>query len=249
MSRVAIVTGAARGIGRAVAERLAADGLDVALVDLDAARCDATAASVRSAGQRTLAIGGDISNEDDVAATLETVTAELGAPAVLVNSAGTLREGLATRTDLTDWQTLLDVNLTGTFLMSRGAAPLMRQEGYGRIINLSSVGARGMIGFAAYGAAKAGVEALTRTLAIELGRYGITVNAVAPGFIATDMNRELAERSGRAFEELEREMVANIPVGRSGAPEDIAQAVSFFADERSGFFSGQVVYAAGGPVG
>jgi len=246
MTRVAVVTGAARGIGRACATRLAADGFDVVAVDLKSRACEETIAAVRAVGRRGLAIAGDVSDEDATIGVVARVAEEFGPPSVLVNNAGILREGLAVKMNLADWQLLLDINLTGTFLMSRAVAPHLRSAGWGRIINLSSIGAQGLIGLAAYGAAKAGVQALTRTLAIELGRHGITVNAVAPGFIATDMNRGLAERSGRSYDELEAEMIRGIPVGRAGVPDDIAQVVSFFADERSGFVNGQVLYATGG---
>ena len=246
MTRVALVTGAARGIGRAVAQRLAADGFDVAAVDLRSADCGQTIDAVTAAGRRGLALAGDVSDEASVADVVAQTAEQLGPPAVLVNNAGILREGLASKTELADWQMLLEVNLTGTFLMSRAASSHMRTAGWGRVVNLSSIGARGLIGLGGYGAAKAGVQSLTQTLAIELGRYGITVNAVAPGFIATDMNRDLAQRTGRTYDELEAEMIRDVPVGRAGTPDDIAQVVSFFADERSGFVSGQVLYATGG---
>ncbi len=245
--RVAIVTGGARGIGAAIALRLAAEGLDVAVVDLDTDACAATVDAIRGQGRRAFAVGADIAAEASVAAAVAQVAGELGPPVVLVNNAGVLRDRTLGKTSLADWELTVGVNLRGTFLMCREVAAHMRAAGWGRIVNLSSTGALGGPGLASYSAAKAGVQGLTRTLAIELGRYGITVNAVAPGFVATAMTAAVAERGGVPFEEMQQQVVKDIPVGRVGRPEDIAQAVAFFVDERSGYVSGQVLYVAGGP--
>jgi 3-oxoacyl-[acyl-carrier protein] reductase len=191
-ARVAIVTGAARGIGASIAERLAADGMDIAVVDLDATSCADTVRAVETQGRRAVVVGADVSNEASVVAAVEQVVQHLGAPTVLVNNAGVLRERTLLKTTLDDWDTMVNVNLRGAFLLSRSVKPYMRAAQWGRIVNLSSIAALGQLGLAAYSAAKAGIQGLTKTLAIELGRHGITVNAVAPGFIATPMTAGVA---------------------------------------------------------
>ena len=245
--RVAIVTGAARGIGAAVALRLAADGLSIAVLDLDDSSCAQTVAMIESLGARALAVAVDVSNEMAVRDAVTRVAERLGQPTVLVNNAGLLRERTLAKTTLEDWDLMLDVNLRGAFLMSRAVAPYQRASGQGRIVNLSSTGALGAVGLAAYSAAKAGLQGLTKTLAIELGRHGTTVNAVAPGFVASAMTAGVAERVGVSFEEMQQRILKEVPMGRVGFPDDIAHAVAFFVDARSSYVSGQVLYVAGGP--
>jgi 3-oxoacyl-[acyl-carrier protein] reductase len=248
-ARIAIVTGAARGIGAAVAARLAQDGYDVAALDLDAATCEETVAAVRAAGRRGLALGADVADEVAVGAAVSRVTAELGSPAALVNNAGILRDRIMSKMTVDEWDAVISVHLRGAFLMSREVLPLMREAMWGRIVNISSTAALGNVGQANYSAAKAGLQGFTRTLALEAGRFNVTVNAVAPGFTITDMTRATADRVGVDFEQMTREMIAQIPVGRAGRPDDVANAVAFFMDERAGFVSGQVLYVAGGPRG
>lgn len=246
---VAVVTGGARGIGAAVAQRLAEDGMDVAVLDLDEASCADTVAAVEAAGRKGLSVGCDVADEASVVAGVEKVVAELGAPTVLVNNAGILRDNLVFKMSTDDWDTVLDVHLRGAFLMSRECQKHMGPAQWGRIVNLSSTSALGNRGQANYSAAKAGMQGFTKTLAIELGRFNVTVNAIAPGFITTAMTEATADRMKISFEQLVQGAAGQIPVGRVGQPEDIAQAVSFFCDDRSGFVSGQVLYVAGGPTG
>jgi 3-oxoacyl-[acyl-carrier protein] reductase len=245
---VAIVTGAARGIGAATARRLAADGMAVAVLDLDAGSCEATVDAITAAGGRAIAVGADVSQDDQVEAAVATVAEELGPPAVLVNNAGVLRDNLLFKMSGDDWDTVLNVHLRGSFLMSRSVQKHMVDQRYGRIVNLSSSSALGNRGQANYSAAKAGMQGLTKTLAIELGQFGITANAVAPGFIATDMTAATAARLGMTFEDFQATVASRVPARRVGEVDDVAHAISFLASEGAGYVSGQVIYVAGGPL-
>jgi 3-oxoacyl-[acyl-carrier protein] reductase len=247
MTRTAIVTGAARGIGAATARRLAHDGYAVAVLDLLEDQAKATAEAIVADGGRALAVGVDVADEESVGAAVARVTAELGAPTVLVNNAGILRDNLLFKMSVGDWDAVLGVHLRGAFLMTRAVQAHMVEAKFGRIVNLSSTSALGNRGQANYSAAKAGMQGFTKTLAIELGKFGVTANAVAPGVIETDMIRETAERIGVPLADYLGVAAQDVPVGRVGQPEDIANAVSFFCSEQSGFVSGQVLYVAGGP--
>src|SRR5689334_12726610 len=246
--RVAVVTGAARGIGAATAVRLAAEGRVVAVLDLDEAACKDTVEKITAAGGTALAVGCDVSDEAQVQAAVARIAEESGAPTILVNNAGVLRDNLLFKMSASDWDTVMNVHLRGAFLMSRAVQAHQTKEGFGRIVNLSSTSALGNRGQANYSAAKAGLQGFTKTLAIELGKFGVTVNAIAPGFIATEMTKATAERMKISFEDMKAGAAAAIPVGRVGEPEDIAHLVSFFVSEGASFISGQVVYAAGGPT-
>ncbi|MET8905994.1 3-oxoacyl-ACP reductase FabG [Streptomyces sp. NPDC003236] len=247
--RVAVVTGGARGIGAATARRLAQDGFAVAVLDLDEAACADTVATIEKDGGRAVAVGVDVADAQRVESALARVATELGSVSVLVNNAGITRDNLLFKMTELEWDSVLGVHLRGAFLMSKAAQAHMTKAGWGRIINLSSVSALGNRGQANYSAAKAGLQGLTKTLAIELGKFGVTVNAVAPGFIVTEMTAATAERLGVPFEEFKAKRAAVTPVPRVGEPDDIAHAVSFFASEGAGFVTGQVLYVAGGPRG
>jgi 3-oxoacyl-[acyl-carrier protein] reductase len=246
--RVAIVTGAARGIGAATACRLAADGMAVAVLDLDAAACADTVDAITNAGGRAMAVGADVSKADQVEAAVGKVAAELGPPAVLINNAGIIRDNLLFKMTEDDWDMVLGVHLRGAFLMSRAAQKYMVEQRYGRIVNLSSSSALGNRGQVNYSAAKAGMQGFTKTLALELGPFGVTANAVAPGFIATDMTAATAARIGMSFEDFQAAAASQIPVRRVGQVEDVAYVISFLCSEGAGFVSGQVIYVAGGPL-
>jgi 3-oxoacyl-[acyl-carrier protein] reductase len=247
--RVAVVTGAARGIGAAVACRLASDGFAVGVLDLDEQACARTVHAITSAGGSACAAGVDVADPGLVDGAVGRVADELGPPTVLVNNAGITRDNLLFKMTEEDWDAVMSVHLRGAFLMSRAVQRFMVDAGWGRIVNLSSTSALGNRGQANYSAAKAGMQGFTKTLAIELGRFGVTVNAVAPGFIVTDMTASTAQRLGVDFEELQAQRAAETPVPRVGTPQDIAHAVSFFVGEGASFVTGQVLYVAGGPRG
>jgi 3-oxoacyl-[acyl-carrier protein] reductase len=246
-NRVAIITGAARGIGAATAQRLAADGMAVAVLDLDEPGAKAVAEQIVTAGGRALGVAVDVSDPEAVQAAVDRVAAELGAPTVLVNNAGVTRDNLLFKMTEVDWDTVMGVHLRGAFLMTRAVQKHMVEAKWGRVVSLSSTSALGNRGQLNYSTAKAGLQGFTKTLAIELGKFGVTANAIAPGFIATEMTRATADRLGVPFEDFITASAKQIPVGRVGQPEDVAHLVSFLVSEGAGFISGQVVYAAGGP--
>ena len=245
--QTAIVTGAARGIGAALTQRLATDGFAVAAVDLSAEACGDVVEAVTAAGGTARAFEADVSHEDSVAQLVDAVASDLGAPTALVNNAGVLRDNLLFRMSTEDWDTVMNVHMRGSFLMSRAVQAHMTDQRWGRIVNISSTSALGNRGQANYSAAKAGIQGLTKTLAIELGKFGITANAIAPGLIETAMTQATAERMGVPYETFVEKAAQQIPVARTGTPEDIAAAASFFVRDEASFISGQVLYVAGGP--
>ena len=248
MTHTALVTGAARGIGAAIAHRLSQDGMAVAVVDMDEAGAQATSQRIVEAGGRSIAIRADVTDEQQVADAVARTTDELGAPTVLVNNAGILRDNLLFKMTLDDWDAVMNVHLRGAFLMTRAMQSHMVAAKWGRVISLSSISSLGNRGQVNYSAAKAGLQGFTKTVAIELGPFGVTANAIAPGFIASEMTRATAERMGVDFEEFRSSVAAQTPVRRVGVPEDVANVASFLASDDASFVSGQVIYVAGGPT-
>ncbi len=220
--RTAIVTGAARGIGAATALRLAADGHAIGVLDLDESACADTVAAIVAAGGRAVGVGADVANADGVIAAVARVTEAIGAPTILVNNAGITRDNLLHKMSEADWDLVMTVHLRGSFLMTRACQAHMVEAKFGRIINLSSTSAQGNRGQVNYSTAKAGLQGFSKTLAVELGRFGITANAIAPGFIQTEMVRQTAERMGMPFDEFLAAAAAKNPSGRVGQPADTA---------------------------
>ena len=241
------MTGAGRGIGFATARRLAEEGAKVCLTDITG--IEEAAGRLADGFLNVFGARLDVTDREEVEGVVAETVSRYGRLDILVNNAGVTRDAFLFKMSDEDWKTVLDVHLTGAFLCSRAAQGPMVENGYGRIVNVSSVSALGNRGQANYAAAKAGLQGFTRTLAVELGRFGITANAVAPGFVETEMTRATAARMGVDWEAFVAARAEDIPVGRSGKPEDIAAAILYFASEEAGFVSGQVLYVAGGPRG
>ncbi|MET3194789.1 3-oxoacyl-ACP reductase FabG [Bacillus sp. OAE603] len=243
--KVAFVTGGSRGIGKAIVGLFASEGAKVAIIDINDDALKQTAEEFKQFEIYTKRV--NVVDGSEVQTAIKEVFDTYGAIDIVVNNAGVIRDNLLFKMTDSDWDTVMDVHLKGSFNVVRAAQEYMVKQKYGRIINISSTSALGNRGQANYATAKAGLQGLTKTLAIELGKYGITTNAVAPGFIETEMTRETASRIGISFEQLIEASLSQIPAGRSGKPEDIANAVAFFADEKSSYVNGQVLYVAGGP--
>ena len=245
--RVACVTGAGRGIGAATAQRLARDGAQVAVVDLREDLTTETVAAIRAAGGTALGIGCDVSQSEQVQQMVERIASEYGRLDILVNNAGVTRDNLLFKMTDDDWDTVMNIHLKGSFLCSRAAQKYMVAQKYGKIVCLSSTSALGNRGQANYSTAKAGLQGLVKTLALELGPLGVTVNAVAPGFIDTEMTRQTAIRMGVDPEQFKEAAAQRIPVRRVGVPADIANVIAFLVSDDASFVNGQVLYVTGGP--
>jgi 3-oxoacyl-[acyl-carrier protein] reductase len=245
--RVAVVTGAARGIGFGTATRFAEEGASVAILDLDESSAAEAAAKLPLVdGAKAVGIGADVSNTESADAAVERVVAELGGIHILVNNAGVTRDNLLFKMTDDDWDLVMNVHLRGAFLMTRAAQKHFVAQKYGKIVNLSSVSALGNRGQANYSAAKMGIQGFTRTLGIELGRYGVNANAIAPGFIATEMTDATAARLGVSVEDFRAAAAEANPVKRVGYPEDIAAAAAFLCSDEASYITGQTLYVDGG---
>lgn len=246
--RRALITGAARGIGRATAARFAEDGGSVAVIDLDLAAAQEAAKAIASEF-KTVAVGFacDVTKKDQVEETVADAATKLGGIDILVNNAGVTRDNLVHKMDDDDWDMVMAVHLRGAFLCTRAAQRYMVAQKYGKIVNLSSTSALGNRGQLNYSTAKAGLQGFTRSLALELGRFNINVNAVAPGFIDTEMTQQTARRLGHDPEEYRQMRAKNIAIGRVGVPRDVANLIAFLCSDEASFVNGQVIYASGGP--
>jgi 3-oxoacyl-[acyl-carrier protein] reductase len=240
--KVALVTGAGRGIGAATAQLFAKEGAKVAVSDLDEGPAQEIAGPLGG-----LAIACDVSNRAQVESMVERTVKELGRLDVLVTCAGIIRDNLLFKMTDEDWDAVIDTHLKGTFLCARAAQKHMVDNKYGKMVFLSSTSALGNRGQANYSAAKAGLQGMARTLAIELGQYNVNVNTVAPGFVETRMTRATAERMGVDYEAFKLGAASQIPLRRVGQPQDIANVIAFLCSDESSFVSGQNIYVRGGP--
>jgi 3-oxoacyl-[acyl-carrier protein] reductase len=242
MNKVAIVTGSARGIGREIALKLAEVGANVVVNDIPSAAeaLEEVVKEIESLGRQSMAITADVSSPEDVARMVESVVSKLGRVDILVNNAGVTRDGLVMRMSDDDWNTVLNVDLRSAFLCTRAVLRPMLKQRWGRIVSIASiVGIHGNAGQANYAAAKAGVIAFTKSVAKEVASRGITVNAIAPGYIDTKMTQNLDEKQSA-------ELLKRVPMGYAGTPRDVAEAVAFLASEEARYITGQVLGVDGG---
>jgi len=242
--KVAIVTGSARGIGAATARRLAQEGVKVVINDIQRERAEQTAAQLVADGFQAHCVVADVTRQADVQRLVDETVQRFGGVHILVNNAGAPRDKYLTKMTEEDWDFVIDVMLKGAFLMSKAVMPTMIEQGWGRVINLSSRAHLGNPTQANYSAAKAGLIGMAKALSMEEGRYGITVNCVAPGFIETEMIQALP-----TYEAIKERAIAAQPVKRVGRPDDIADAIAFLASDRASFISGEVLHVTGGRYG
>lgn len=245
-NRVAIITGGARGIGAATARHLAKAGAKVAVLDLNGEAARQTAASISESAGEAIGLEANVTDRENMTRVIDSIAEKFGRVDILMNNAGVLRDNLLFKMSDTDWDLVMDVHLKGAFITTQIAQRYMVEQRYGRIISMSSISANGYRGQVNYSAAKAGIQGFTRTVAIELGPFGVTANAIAPGFIETDMTRETAERLGTTIDEMRDQAAKNTPVRRGGVPDDVANAVLFLASEETSFVTGNTLYVTGG---
>jgi 3-oxoacyl-[acyl-carrier protein] reductase len=246
-AKAALITGGGRGIGAATAARLASEGAAVAVTDVDAAPAEETASAIERAGGRALALSCDVTDRDQVEEAVARTVEAFGRLDVLVTCAGVIRDNLIHKLSDDDWRTVLDTHLTGTFLAVQAAQRHMVPQRAGRIVVISSTSALGNRGQTNYSAAKAGIQGMAKTLAIELGPFNVNVNCVAPGFVATRMTEATAARLGMEFEQFQELVAQQVPLGRVGRPEEIASVIAFLCSDDASYVTGQVIYARGGP--
>ena len=245
--QVALVTGAGRGIGAATARRLAGEGAAVVVSDLDITPAQEVVEEIEAAGGRGMAIACDVTERPSVEAMIEESVSQFGTVDILVACAGILRDNLVHKMTDSDWDSVIDTHLKGTFLAAQAAQRKMVEQRRGKMVFISSTSALGNRGQTNYSAAKAGLQGMARTLAIELGRFNINVNTVAPGYVDTRMFRSVADRLGVDHQTLEAELAADVPLGRIGTPEDVAAVITFLASDDARYVSGQTIYVRGGP--
>jgi 3-oxoacyl-[acyl-carrier protein] reductase len=234
--KVALVTGGGRGIGKSTAARFASEGAKVAALDL-----------AFDDDVQGLTLSTDVTKREDVEAAITRAVEELGGLDILVTCAGIIRDNLVHKLTDDDWEAVIATHLRGTFLATQAAQRHMVEQGGGKMVLISSTSALGNRGQLNYSAAKAGIQGMTKTLAIELGRFNVNVNCVAPGFVSTAMTRQTAERIGVPFEDFQRFAAEQVPLGRVGEPEDVAGVIAFLCSEDASYVSGQVIYVRGGP--
>jgi 3-oxoacyl-[acyl-carrier protein] reductase len=246
-NRVALITGAGRGIGQATALKLASEGAAVVCADMDLGPAKETADLAVAAGGRASAVACDVTDRGQVEAAVQRAVSDYGRLDILVACAGIIRDNLLFKMSDEDWDSVIDTHLKGTFQAARAAqAPMVKQR-YGKMVFISSTSALGNRGQSNYATAKAGLQGMAKTIAIELGQFNVNVNAVAPGFIETRMTRAVAERTGVDFEQMKQDAAARTPLRRVGQPEDVANVIAFLCSDEASYVSGQVIYVAGGP--
>ncbi|WP_408011659.1 SDR family NAD(P)-dependent oxidoreductase [Pseudalkalibacillus sp. A8] len=243
--KVAVVTGAGQGIGEASAKQFADEGAKVAILDMNKEGAERVASNIRNDGGEVIALTCDVTNGDDVKKCFEVIDRKFGRIDILVNNAGITRDSLLFKMSDNDWDSVIQTHLKGAFLCSREAQKYMVQQKYGKIVMLSSRSALGNRGQTNYSAAKAGLQGMTRTMAIELGPFGINVNAVAPGFIETDMTKAISEKTGIPYEEIKNNAIEANSIKRVGTPQDVSNAIAFLSSDESSFITGQILYVAG----